>query len=335
MANQRHRPVVILSSEEMSRIAKNVAKKMKTLSDRYTHLDVEYKSFANGEIAVHIPETIRSKEVYFFHSLYYPDVNTSIMKMLLTNNAIALAAPRSLVLVLLYIPYLRQDRKDQPRVPISARLIADIIEQNRAVKRVITMDMHADQEQGFFSIPVDNLRGGIMCAEYFKTKYGKKLSEFMVVAPDFGAAVRAERFAKRIGENVPVAILQKERKPGGLVETHALIGESPEGKQIILFDDMIDSGNTIIAAAKALRERGAKDIHICVTHGIFSPSGGTSAEQKFAEAKIHVVVTDTIPRSEEYQKKNASWLTMISTENLLANVLAQSDSYGGSVSKLF
>lgn len=327
-------PIVLLSSPEMSEIAKTVAASLGADDSRYSQLEVEYTTFANGEIVPRLPETVRSKDVYFFHSLHLPDPNTSFIKMLLTSNAVRLASARSLVLVILYIPYLRQDRKDRSRVPVSARVIADIIETNKTVKRIVTMDMHADQEEGFFSIPVDNMRGRGLHSDYFKKIFGDSISEVMAVAPDFGSAVRTRRFADLLGENVPVAILEKERS-GGKVKTYELIGDDPKGKRVILYDDMIDSGGTIIAASHALMERGAKEIYVCATHGIFSASGGTTAEEKFSKAGVQVVVTDSIPRTPQYCEANKSWLTVLPTHELITKVLQQSDHSGGSVSKLF
>jgi ribose-phosphate pyrophosphokinase len=335
MATNGNNLIVLLSSEEMSGMAQKVAEELSLMDERYSHLDAEYKQFANGEIVAKIPETIRSKEVYFFHSLYHPDPNTSLVKMLLTNNAVALASVKSLVLVVPFMSYLRQDRKDQPRVSISARAIADIIEANRMVKRIITMDMHVEQEEGFFSIPVDNLRGRTLHAEYFKKTYGDKLSNFMVVAPDFGAAVRARRFAKMLGEDIPVGILEKERRSGAESITHSFIGEDPSGKDVILYDDMIDSGGTIILGIRALKERKVKQVHVCVTHGIFSATSDSTAEEKFSKEGVPVIITNTIPRSAEYCKKNSSWLTVLPIEELLVKVINQSEIQGGSVSTLF
>ncbi len=334
MAEYNGNRVTILSSEEMSGAAKSVTEKLRNIHDHYSHIAAEYKTFPNGEVSVRIPETVRSQEVYFFHSLFHPDPNTGIMKMLLTNNAVSLASAKSLVLVLLYMPYLRQDRKDRPRVPISARVLADLIETNKSVKRIITMDMHVEQEEGFFSIPVDNLRGAVLHAEYFREVLNNDFSNVMVVAPDFGAAVRARRFAKLLGEDVPVGILEKERVGKGGVITHNLIGEDPTGKDLILYDDMIDTGGTILTGAKALYERGANRVCICATHGIFSPTAESTAEEKFIEAQVPVVVTGSIPRSTDYLMKHASWLTVLPVEDLLAKVLHESDRHGGSVSSL-
>ena len=134
---------------------------------------------------------------------------------------------------------------------------------------------------------------------------------------------------------MPVGILEKERLAPGKLTTHEFIGESPKGKHIILYDDMIDTGGTIIAGVEALRKRGAKEVYIYATHGIFSPTSDSSAEEKFRNAGIPVVVTGSIPRASEYQKKHSSWLTILPIEDLLATVLKESDRYGGSVSALF
>lgn len=325
--------VTILTSQEISGAARNVIEKLRSLNYHYSYIEPEYKTFPNGEVAVHIQESVREKEVYFFHSLYHPDPNTSIIKMLLTLNAVSLASAKSIVLVLLYMPYMRQDRKDEPRVPISARVLADLIQTNRAVKRIVTMDLHVEQEEGFFSIPVDNLRGRVLHAEYFKNALGGDMTKVMVVAPDFGSAVRAKRFAKLLGEEVPVAILEKERKNGGIV-THNLLGGNPIGKDLIIYDDIIDTGETVLAAAKVLYGRGANRVCIAATHGIFSPTSESTAEEKFRKAQIPVVITGSIPRNAAYIQKNAYWLTVLPVEELLAKVIYESSRPGGSVSSL-
>jgi ribose-phosphate pyrophosphokinase len=328
-------PIIILSSDEMSDMSEYVASHLqgRTSEDCYAHVGLEYGRFPSGEISVRIPETIRSRSVYFFHSLFHPDPNTSLMKMILANNAVALASADSLVLVIPYIPYLRQDRKDQPRVPISAKVIAQLIETNTKVKRIITMDMHVDQAEGFFNIPVDNLRSKRLFADFYKKELAGDFSDFMVVAPDFGSAKRAGRFARDLGENVPVAILEKERKTGNTVVTHKLIGESPKGKHVAIYDDLIDTGNTTVASVKALRSLGAKQVDVCATHSVFSPTPESTAEEKFKQAGVRVIVTNTIPRLEAYLRQHASWLTVLPIDDLMVKVLAESE--GGSVSSLF
>jgi ribose-phosphate pyrophosphokinase len=157
----------------------------------------------------------------------------------------------------------------------------------------------------------------------------------MVVAPDFGAAVRARRFAKLLGDEVPVGILEKERRQGQESVNHSFIGEDPKGKEVILYDDMIDSGGTIVLGIRALKERGVKQVHVCVTHGIFSATEDSTAEEKFANEGVPIIITNSIPRDDEYAKKNSSWLTILPIEELLVKVINQSEIQGGSVSTLF
>jgi len=323
--------IVLLSSPGMSDTAGRIVHLLQKSGDyRFCHCEVSYTTFKNGEIKPKILETVRSKKVYFLHDMQDPDPNIAVMKLLLVNDALKRASVTDINLVLPYMPYLRQDRKDESRVPISARLLADVIETNHKVERIITLDMHADQEQGFFNIPVDNLYGMMVLAEYFKKKYEHDFSNIVVVAPDFGSAVRARRFAKRLGPGVPVVIIEKRRSHEG-VETLGSIGSDLKGKDAIVFDDMIDSGGTNVAAANFLYAEGVKNVVSAATHGLFS----ADAVKKLGCAGLEVVVTPSIPRSESFKEKHASWVSFASIDELLAEAIKETSIVGGSISKLF
>lgn len=328
--------IVLLSSPGMHEMADRITKMLTSRDNRFMHCMADYNVFANGEIKPHIPETVRGKSVYFLHPMLHPDPNVAVMKLLLTTDALKRASASSISLVLPFIPYLRQDRKDEPRVPISARVLADMIETNHKVDRIITLDMHADQEQGFFSIPVDNLYGMVVHTAYFKRKYKDDFSSVIVAAPDFGGAVRARRFAARLGSEVPVLIIEKKRvgyKDDGAnsAETMELIGPDVTGKDVIMYDDMIDTGGSIMAAGKTLLEKGAKSVCAVVTHGLFS----AEAEKRFKQADMQVVAVETIPRDAEYCNENESWLCFLSIDKLVAESIYESSLVGGSVSKMF
>ena len=202
-------PFVLVSSPGMHDMATSIRDRLKERGAHFPHYEVEFTTFSSGEVLPVIPHTVRRQNVIFLHPLQHPDPNTAFMMMLLANDALRRADVAGITLVAPFFPYLRQDRKDQPRVPISARLMADLIESNPSVQRIITIDMHTDQEQGFFSIPVDNLNSRKTFAAHVLENYGD-LSDVMVISPDFGGALRARRFASRIGD-VPVGIIEKRR----------------------------------------------------------------------------------------------------------------------------
>ncbi len=332
--------IAVLSSEEIRPIAKSVTRNLKRLKGGglYQHIPVDSRRFASGEIKPKIPMTIRGKRVFVFHSPFHPDPNTGLMSLFLTLNAVHLASADEIIVVVPFLPYLRQDRKDEPRVPISAKVVANLIQSSPRVRRIVTMDMHVEQEEGFFNIPVDNLWGRKLHEAYFRTLWHGDFRKVLVVAPDFGASVRAKRFASLLtvkGEPAPVGILEKVRSRGSTdIESHRYIGPDPAGLDVIVYDDMTDTGGTHISAAKEMLSRKARSVRVCVTHGIFSHDGKQSAEEKFGAAGIKVVTTTSIPRSGEYYHTNRSWLTALPIDELLTKVLFESNRRDGSVSAL-
>lgn len=322
-------PFVIVSSPGMHGMARHIQEILRVERGvHFPHHEIEFTRFANGEYLPRIPETVRRERVFFLHPLQAPDPNTAIMMMLLANDALMRASASGITLVVPYIPYLRQDRKDKPRVPISARMLADIIESNRAVERLITIDMHAEQEQGFFSIPVDNLTGMKLFADYFGNMFRQGVNPVQVISPDFGGAVRSRRFAAKLG-NVPVAIIEKRRPSANVSEIVSVIGESVAGKDVVIFDDMIDTGGTLRTTALALREMGARGIYLSATHGILS----ANACPEFARLGFSVACTDSIPRTAEFYERNP-WLSVVSIDRLLADAMFEASLVGGSLSKL-
>lgn len=293
------------------------------------HYLIEFSTFANGEILPRIPHTIRGQHVFFLHALQHPDPNTAVMMMLIANDAIKRASAAGITLVTPYLPYLRQDRKDQPRVPISGRMLADLIESNHAVKGLITMDMHAEQEQGFFSIPVDNLTGVKVFSEHFRDTFNGNLADVIVLAPDFGGAVRNRRMAQVLGDDVPVSILEKRHTGHNKTEILSVIGESVVGRRVIIYEDMIDTGGTSTDAVGKVMAMGAKEVYLCATHGIFS----RNAEKRFREKGIAVVCTNSIPRDAKYYQAE-TWLTPVSIVLYFADAMYEAMQVGGSISKL-
>ena len=204
-----------------------------------------------------------------------------------------------------YYGYARQDRKDKPRVPISGRLLADLIESNHRVSGLITIDMHAEQEQGFFSIPVDNLTGIKIFAGHIREKFNNNLSNVVMLAADFGGAVRNRRFALALG-GLPVCIVEKRRPAPNQSEILSVIGDIV-GKDVIIFEDMIDTGGTAMGVIEKIMALGAKSVYLCATHGIFS----RKAYRVFRKKGIQVATTDSIPRSPKFYQDNP-WLTKCS-----------------------
>lgn len=322
---------VLVSSPGMHEMGDRIVPLLKARGARFSHLRAGHTIFANGEIKPEIPYTVRGMHAFLLHP-FHPDPNGAIVSMLLTCDALRGASVADITLVLPYIPYLRQDRRDRNdagRTPISARLLANLIESNDKIARVVTLDMHADQEEGFFDIPVDNLNGGVVHAEYFRTQFRGDFSNVVVVAPDVGSVVRCHRFARRLGENVQVLQIDKKRTGPNKVEVLSFTGDVT-GRDAIVFDDMIDTGGTIRAAVAETLRRGARSACACVTHALFS--GG--AAESFLEARYPVVITPSIPRPFDYWRRHEAWLETVSIDELLAEAMHEASIVGGSLSKL-
>ncbi|MBI4506205.1 MAG: ribose-phosphate pyrophosphokinase [Chloroflexi bacterium] len=241
--------------------------------------------FSNENIFVKINDVVREQDVFVIQPTCSP-VNRSNLELLIMIDALKRASAARITAVVPYYGYGRTDKKDQPRVPITARLIADLITVSGA-NRVLTVDLHAGQIQGFFSIPVDELTAAHLFIDYFRDK---RLRDAVVVAPDLGAAKRARNFAVAIG--VPLAIIEKRRMVnGGEAEALNVIGEV-EGRQAIIFDDEIDTAGSLIQAVQALKERGVGEVYACCTHPVLS---GPAIERLRGVPVRELVVTDTIP----------------------------------------
>lgn len=323
-------PFVIVSTPGMHETADTVRLLLRDMGVDLEHQKVELTTFKNLEVRARIPETVRQQHVFFFHPLLTPTPNEALMNMLITCDALARASVEGITLVVPYMSYLRQDRKDQPRVPITARLVADLIETNKAVKSLVTVDMHAEQVQGFFSIPVDDLSSRQLFAEYCKQTYAAQMANAIVAAPDFGGAKRAHRFAERLG-GLPKSIIEKHRSGANVSEVLSVTGESVAERLVLMYDDMIDTGGTIVNAAQALKRspHNAHEVVVMATHGIFSGN----ATEMLATSGIPIVTTSSIPRTDEFKAKHP-WLTVVPIEGLLADAIYEKMLVGGSVSKL-
>ena len=248
----------------------------------------EVKSFAGGEASVSLYETVRGSDVFLIQSTCKP-VNDSLMELLIMVDACRRASAGRITAVMPYFGYARQDRKAKSRDPISAKLVANMLVA-AGVDRVLTMDLHANQIQGFFDIPVDNLLGSPIFVDHFIEKYAQCHDDTMVVSPDVGSVARARAFAQKL--NMPLAIVDKRRQKANSSEVMNIIGEV-EGKHVILLDDMVDTGGSLCHAAKALVEIGhAKDVTACASHGVLS---GPALQRINDSVLDEVVFLNTIP----------------------------------------
>lgn len=252
--------------------------------------DSEVKTFADGEVSVSINETVRGCDVFVIQSTCKP-VNDSLMELLILIDALRRASAARITAVMPYYGYARQDRKAKARDPISAKLVANMLTAAGA-DRVLTMDLHASQIQGFFDIPVDNLLGNPVFVDYYAKKFGSKAEDMVVVSPDVGSVARARTFAQKLHMNL--AIVDKRRQKANQCEVMNVIGDVA-GKDCILFDDMVDTAGSLCNAAKAIVEvGGANRVFACASHGVLS---GPALERLEASCIEELALLNTIPES--------------------------------------
>lgn len=271
--------------------------------------DTTVTTFSDGEIMVQINENVRGADVFIIQSTCSP-VNHNIMELLLLTDALRRASSSRITAVIPYYGYARQDRKVQPRVAISSKLVADLIEA-AGVHRVLTVDLHAGQIQGFFDVPVDHLYAMPVIIDYIKEHY--KNGELVIVSPDAGGVERARGFAKRLGSSL--AIIDKRREKANECQIMNVIGDVKD-KDTLILDDMIDTAGTMVQAAEVLKEKGAKRIGAACTHAVLS---GPAIERINNSALEEVIVTDTIPL--DSKKEKCSKLTILSIADLLAEAI--------------
>ncbi len=282
--------MVDLKSKEVKIFSGNANKELAKAIADYLDLplgEMLVTRFPDGEIRVRCLENVRGSDVFIIQPTFAPADN--LMELLIMIDALRRASAHTIGAVLPFFGYARQDRKTQSREPISAKLVANLITVAGAT-RVIAVDLHAGQIQGFFDIPTDNLTAMLILADYFK---GKNFEKPVIVAPDVGAVHRATEFAKHIPRSTQ-AIFVKRRLSPDEVETNKLIGDV-EGKTVILVDDAIHTGGTIVSAAKEVMKRGAKEVYACATHGIFA---GNSLEKIESSPIKELVITDSVPHSD-------------------------------------
>ena len=253
--------------------------------------DCVVNKFSDGEIQIDINETVRGKDVYIIQSTSNP-VNDNLMEVLILVDALKRASAGRINVVMPYYGYARQDRKTKAREPITSKLVADLLEVAGA-QRIVTMDLHAGQIQGYFNVPVDHLTAIPYLSEYFKDIVNEYPGNFVVVSPDLGGVTRARKFANRL--NLPIAIIEKRRPKPNVSEVMNIIGDI-DGKNCILIDDIIDTAGTICKAAEALRKNGAKKVYGCASHGVLSGEAFNRLENSIMEK---FVISNTIEVPEE------------------------------------
>ena len=270
---------------------------------------VSVTQFSDGEIKINIDESIRGDHVYIVQSTSYP-VNDNLMELLIMIDALRRASAKTINVVLPYYGYARQDRKAQSREPITAKLVANMITQAGA-DRVLTLDLHAAQIQGFFDIPVDHLLGAPLLANYFLENNFKD-KDIVVVSPDHGGVTRARKLAEFL--HAPIAIIDKRRPKANVAEVMNIIGDV-KGKVAVLIDDMIDTAGTITLAAQAIQDAGALEVYACCTHPVLS---GPALDRLNASVIKEVVVTDSIQVPEE---KTGGKIVQVSVDQLMAEAI--------------
>ena len=271
------------------------------------------QKFSDGKISVSINESVRGSECFIVQSTCTP-VNDNLMEMLIMIDAMKRASAARITAVMPYFGYARQDRKAKPRDPISSKLCADIITAAGA-DRLLTMDLHANQIQGFFNIPVDHLRGAGILADHMKQKVGDNADEYVVVSPDLGSVTRARNFASKIGTSL--AIIDKRRPKANVSEVMNVIGDV-KGKKVIILDDMIDTAGTLCNGAKAIMEiGGATEVYACATHAVLS---GPAIERIQNSVIKELVLLDTVPLTEE---KKIDKFTVLPTAPVFAEAIAR------------
>jgi len=263
------------------------------------------KRFSDGEISVQIGGSVRGQDVYIVQSTSAP-ANDNLMELMIMTDALKRSSAKSITAIMPYFGYARQDRKAAPRVPITAKLVANLLEK-AGIDRIVTIDLHAGQIQGFFDIPVDNLYGSIIFYDYIRSK---NLKNPIIASPDIGGVARARHFAEKLG--LEMVIVDKHRAEANVSEVMNIIGDV-EGKDVILVDDMIDTAGTIVKGAAALKANGANSVMACCTHAVLSGEAYTKIEEGELD---ELVVSDSIRSKQQCNK-----IKIIETSDLFAKVV--------------
>jgi len=322
--------ITVLSGRKAKNFENKVCKYLQKKEDlEVRKVDFDVSSFNNGELNIKLLGSVRGCSSIIIQQFTQPGgiMHEELFELFLLEDTVSRSATECMTLCLPFIPYLRQDRKAEGREPISARTLFDLltVAASGRLVRIITFDMHNSAEQGFVNFPIDDLPAMPIFSNYFTKQSWFNPETTSVLAADVGGAKRAEQFAASLGLFDGISIVHKKRKKGQAAEAKTIIGDIA-GKDVIIIDDMIDSGGTVLASIDLLRKNGAKSINVAATHGIFSGE----AEKKFSAAGVSVVTTDSIPKDDDFIKKN-KWLTVLSISEYLAEVIYE-NAIGGSVS---
>lgn len=318
MAEERNisEKFVLLTGQSNQALSSSIAKKLK--KELFSPVSI----FSDGEIRIKVPENVRRRHVFIIQPTC-PPVNDSLMELIFMIDAARRSSADEITAIIPYFGYARQDRKEMPRVPISASVVAKMIE-DAGANRIVTLDIHSEQQQGFIKGPWDNLYGSYAFIPEIKKR---NLKNLVIAAPDKGGMTRATGYARLLGAN-DVALVYKERDiaVNNKSDASAMIGDV-KGRDVLLVDDMIDTGGTIVHAAEYLKKMGAKKVIVCATHGIFSGS----APEKFKNSTIdELIVTDTIPLRPEM--KTYKKVSVVSVADMMAKAISKIES-GESLSK--
>jgi ribose-phosphate pyrophosphokinase len=316
MADRTNHVLKVFSGNAHLALAREISEHLqRPLADAYVG------RFPDGEVRLQVKENVRGADVFVIQPTCYP-VNENLMELLIMLDALRRASAYRITAVMPYYGYARQDRKDRPRVPISSKLVADLLT-SAGADRILALDLHAGQIQGFFDIPVDHLYATPVTVDYFRKL---KLKNLVIVSPDTGGVERARAFAKKL--RAPLAIIDKRRDDPNVVEMFNVIGDVQD-KTCLIIDDMVDTAGTLAKSAEALKEKGAGKVYACCTHGVFAGD----AIKKIRSAPLEqVVATNSIPLSEEAGK--CGRIKVLSVAKLLAEAI-KSIHEETSVSKLF
>ncbi|MCF7871316.1 MAG: ribose-phosphate pyrophosphokinase [Candidatus Omnitrophica bacterium] len=294
--------LVVFSGSSNRSLSEKICRKLDTKLAK-----AKISRFSDGEVSIQLEENVRGKDVFLIQSTC-PPVNENLMELLVMLDAARRASAQRITAVIPYFGYARQDRKDRPRVPITAKLAANILASSGA-NRVLTLDLHAGQIQGFFDIPLDHLYAINVFFEYFKQN---KIKDLVIVSPDVGGIKMARAYAKRFGADL--AIVDKRRKSPESTEVMHILGDV-EGKNVLLVDDIIATGSSLVNGAAALKKQGAKNIFAAISHGILS----NNAVDKIKNSRIDsLVITDSIPLPEEKKREK---IKVVSLDSLFADAI--------------
>ena len=294
--------MVVFSGTANKKLAEKIAKSLKIKLGK-----LAVSRFSDGEVGVKVYENVRGKDVFIIQSTCTP-VNENLMELLIILDALRRASASRITVVIPYFGYARQDRKDQPRVPITAKLVANILD-SAGANRVLTLDLHAGQIQGFFDIPVDHLYGINTIVDYFRKI---KINNLTIVSPDVGGIKMARAYAKRF--RAGLAIVDKRRNTPEATEVMHILGEI-EGKNVIIVDDIVATGSSLIEAAKALKKSGAKKIFAAITHGILSNGAADKIDKSCIDS---LIITDSIPLDGSKKSKK---IKVVSVGSLFAEAI--------------